>query len=121
MALVGGADGTVGVYSLSEKRVVSNLQTSGPVTSAVWAGNKAVIATSTGAVQVFENGQELANFASHAGPATAVALHATGDIIGSVGVDKSYVLYDLTTNSVITQIFTDACKQGPNHFICDLN
>ncbi|KAF7181071.1 hypothetical protein CNMCM7691_000200 [Aspergillus felis] len=108
MALVGGADGTVSVYSLSEKRVVGNLQASGPVTSAVWAGDKAVIASSTGAVQVFESGQEVANFTSHAGSATALALHATGDIIGSVGVDKSYVLYDLTTNSVITQIFTDA-------------
>ncbi|EDP52087.1 hypothetical protein KXX16_001026 [Aspergillus fumigatus] len=108
MALVGGADGTVGVYSLSEKRVVGNLHTSGPVTSAVWAGDKAVIASSTGSIQVFEDGKELANFASHAGSATDLALHATGDIVGSVGVDKSYVLYDLTTNSVITQIFTDS-------------
>lgn len=120
MALVGGADGTVGVYSLSEKRVVGNLHTSGPVTSAVWAGDKAVIASSTGSIQVFEDGKELANFASHAGSATDLALHATGDIVSSVGVDKSYVLYDLTTNSVITQIFTDSCKQGLNRFVCNL-
>ncbi|KAI9928113.1 hypothetical protein ASPWEDRAFT_39093 [Aspergillus wentii DTO 134E9] len=108
LALVGGVDGVVGVYSLPEKRVVHTLQTNGPVTDAAWAGEKAIIASSTGSIKVFENGSELANFNSHAGEATALAVHATGDIVASVGVDKSYVLYDLTTNSTITQIFSDA-------------
>ncbi|KAE8356716.1 WD40-repeat-containing domain protein [Aspergillus coremiiformis] len=108
LALIGGADGAVGVYSLSQKQVVQSLQANGPVTDAVWAGDKAVIASSTGSVKVFENGNEVADFSSHAGAATALAVHATGDIVASVGTDKSYVLYDLTTNSVITQIFSDA-------------
>ncbi|KAE8415826.1 WD40-repeat-containing domain protein [Aspergillus pseudocaelatus] len=108
LALVGGADGVVGVYSLSQKQVVQSLQANGPVTDAVWAGDKAVVASSTGSVKVFENGNEVADFSSHAGAATALALHPTGDIVASVGADKSYVLYDLATNSVITQIFSDA-------------
>ncbi|KAE8380890.1 WD40-repeat-containing domain protein [Aspergillus bertholletiae] len=108
LALVGGADGVVGVYSLPQKQVVQSLQSNGPVTDAVWAGDKAVVASSTGSVKVFENGNEVADFSSHAGAATALALHPTGDIVASVGADKSYVLYDLTTNSVITQIFSDA-------------
>lgn len=108
LALVGGADGAVGVYSLSQKQVVQSLQAVGPVTDAVWASDKAVIASSTGSVKVFENGNEVAEFKSHAGAATALAVHATGDIVASVGADKSYVLYDLTTSSVITQIFSDA-------------
>lgn len=103
-------DGVAGVYSLSQKRVLQTLKVDGPITDAVWAGEKAVIATSTGAVKVFENGNEVAAFNAHAGEVTALALHATGDLVGSVGVDKSYVLYDLTTNSVVTQIFSDACK-----------
>lgn len=41
---------------------------------------------------------------------TAISVHPTGDIVASVGIDKSYVLYDLSANSVITQIFTDAGK-----------
>lgn len=110
LALVGGADGTLGVYSLSKKKVTHTLQTDGAVTDAVWAAEKPVVSSSTGSVKVFENGSEVASFGSHAGAATALAVHATGDIIASAGTDKSYVLYDLTTNSVITQIFTDACK-----------
>lgn len=110
MALVGGAENIVGVYSLSQKTVTQALKTDGPVTTATWAGNKAVVGTVTGSVKVFENGSELASFASHAGEVTAVAVHALGDIVASVGVDKSYVLYDLSTNTVMTQIFSDAGK-----------
>ncbi|KAL3474133.1 hypothetical protein BJX99DRAFT_232234 [Aspergillus californicus] len=107
-ALIETAEGVVGVYSLSQKQVIHSLQTNGPVTGAIWAGEKAVIASSTGTVKVFESGQETASFNSHAGAATDLALHPTGDIVASVGVDKSYVLYDLTTNSVIVQNFSDA-------------
>ena len=63
-------------------------------------------------MKVFEDGNEVASFNSHAGAATSLALHATGDIVASVGVDKSYVLYDLTTNAVIMQNFSDACKRS---------
>ncbi|KAJ9488022.1 hypothetical protein VN97_g5281 [Penicillium thymicola] len=108
LALVGGVDGVVGVYSLSQKTVVQTLKTDGPVTDATWAGDKAVVGSSTGSVKVFENGAEVASFASHAGEVTAVTVHATGDIVASVGVDKSYVLYDLATSTVVSQIFSDA-------------
>lgn len=113
MALVGGVDGVVGVYSLSQKSVVQTFKTDGPVTDATWAGSKAVVGSSTGSVKIFENGAEVASFSSHAGEVTAVTVHPTGDIVASVGVDKSYVLYDLATNTVASQIFTDACKEPP--------
>ncbi|KKK27348.1 hypothetical protein P175DRAFT_0507063 [Aspergillus ochraceoroseus IBT 24754] len=108
LALVGDANGVVGVYSIAQKEVLHNLQVNGPVTDATWAGEKAIVASSTGSVKVFENGNEVANFTSHAGAATGLAVHATGDIVASVGADKSYVLYDLTANSVIMQNFSDA-------------
>ncbi|KAJ5757514.1 uncharacterized protein N7511_006208 [Penicillium nucicola] len=114
LALVGGVDGVVGVYSLSQKSVVQTLKTDGPVTDATWAGDKAVVGSSTGSVKVFENGAEVASFNSHAGEVTAVTVHATGDIVASVGVDKSYVLYDLATNTVASQIFTDAALLSVN-------
>lgn len=114
LALVGGADGVVGVYSLAQENVLQTLKADGPVTDATWAGDKAVVASSTGSVKVFDNGNEVASFASHAGEVTAIAVHPTGDIIASIGVDKSYVLYDLSSNSVITQIFSDAGKSYPN-------
>lgn len=114
-ALVETAEGIVGVFSLSQKQVIQTLQISGPVTDAIWAGEKAVVASSTGTVQVFEGNMEVASFNSHAGAATSLALHATGDIVASVGADKSYVLYDLTTNAVIVQNFNDACKRSLQH------
>lgn len=110
LALIGGVDGVVGVYSLSEKSVTHTIQADGPVTDAIWASEKPVLASSTGSVKVFENGNEVASFKLHSGAATALAVHATGDIVASVGTDKSYVLYDLAAKSVITQIFADACK-----------
>lgn len=114
LALVGGTDGVAGVYSLSKKSVVATLNgESGAITDCIWVGNKAVIATSTGTVKVFENGSEAASFNSHAGEATALAPHPCGDIFASVGVDKSYVLYDLTSNSVLTQIFTNSGMHSP--------
>ncbi|KAL4868062.1 hypothetical protein BDV12DRAFT_170291 [Aspergillus spectabilis] len=107
-ALVETAEGTVGVFSLSQKHIIHNLQSNGPVTDAIWAGEKAVVASSTGSVKVFEGGKEVASFNLHAGAATGLALHATGNIVASVGVDKSYVLYDLTSNAAIMQNFSDA-------------
>ncbi|KAJ5370633.1 uncharacterized protein N7496_006725 [Penicillium cataractarum] len=108
LALIGGADGVVGVYSLSQKTVVQTLKTDGPVTDATWAGDKAVVGSATGSVKVFENGSEVATFSAHGGEVTAVAVHPSGSIVASVGVDKSYVLYDLTSNTAITQIWSDA-------------
>ncbi|KAJ9193035.1 hypothetical protein DTO166G4_8209 [Paecilomyces variotii] len=108
LALVGGVDGVAGVYSLSKKQVVQTLKTDGAVTDAVWAGDKAVISSSKGVVKVFENGAEVASFNLHAGEATALAVHPTGDIVASVGVDKSYVIYDLATSHVVTQVWSDS-------------
>ncbi|WEW61106.1 WD domain-containing protein [Emydomyces testavorans] len=109
LALVGGVDGIAGVYSLSEKSIVAALKGGGgAITDTMWVSDKAVISTSSGAVKVFENGSEVAGFNSHAGEVTALASHPTGDIIASVGVDKSYVLYDLSNSTVIAQIFSDS-------------
>ncbi|THZ28818.1 cell cycle control protein [Aureobasidium pullulans] len=109
LALVGGNDGVVGVYSVSQGQVIQTLKCGGgSVTDAVWSGNKPVIALSTGAVKMFDNGAEAASFDRHAGAANALALHPCGDILASVGVDKSYVLYDLQSLQPITQVSTDS-------------
>ena len=49
-----------------------------------------------------------AKFQYHAGAATDVAVHPSGDLMVSVGIDKSYVLYDLHGSKVLTQVFTDS-------------
>ncbi|KKY23944.1 putative cell cycle control protein [Phaeomoniella chlamydospora] len=106
-ALVGGSDGIAGIYSLSQKRVLRALKGgNGSITDGVWAGSNPVIATSTGKVKVFDGQQETASFEAHAGVATSLAVHPSGDIVASVGVDKSYILYDLSTSQILRQVYT---------------
>lgn len=98
---------------MTEKRVVASLSAEGSITDVAWVGQNAAIATSTGVVKIFDNnGNETASFTSHAGAATALEAHPTGDILISAGVDKSYVMYDLLTNAVVIQIFSDAGKSN---------
>lgn len=116
LVLVGGANGVAGVYSISQGQLIQSLQCgTGAVVDGVWCGKRPVVALSTGAVKVFEGGKETASFTQHAGAATAVCLHPCGDIIASVGVDKSYILYDLQTSKPITQHFTDTGKTTCAH------
>lgn len=110
-ALLGGEDGRLGVYSISDKAIVQEMDAGpGAVADALWIGDRAVASTSAGHVKIWENGAEVASFYGHAGEATALAVHPSGDILASVGIDKSYIFYDLTTNSIATQVLTDAGK-----------
>jgi len=109
LVLLGGDNGVAGVYSASQNEIVQEMEVgTGPVTAAVWAGTRAVVSTSSGVIKVFEGQSEVASFSGHAGKVTALAMHPSGDILASVGVDKSYILYDLTSYKQATQIYTDA-------------
>jgi pre-mRNA-processing factor 19 len=106
LVVTGGSDGTAGIYSISEKKVQQSFKAGRAVTDAVWYGSQPVIATASGAVKVF--GDNETTFTSHAGSANALALHPCGDILASVGVDKSFVIYDLVKGRPVTQIYTDS-------------
>ena len=108
MALLGGSDGIAGVFSISQNKLVQELPIGSPVTDTLWAGSKAIVGTSSGIVKAFENGVEVSSFSGHAGAVTALALHPSGDILASVGVDKSYIFYDLTSFVQVLQISTDS-------------
>ncbi|KAF1345985.1 WD40-repeat-containing domain protein [Delphinella strobiligena] len=109
LVLLGGADGVAGVYSLSQGQLVQTLKCGGgAVVDGLWYGTKPVVALSTGSVKVFDSGNQVASFDQHAGAVSALALHPCGDILASVGVDKSYILYDLESLKPITQIFMDS-------------
>jgi pre-mRNA-processing factor 19 len=113
LALLGGFGGVAEVVSISQKKVVQTIKVgSGTVTDGLWAGDLVVLAMSTGAVKVFEDDSEVANFTGHAGEATSVALHPSGEILASVGVDKSYIFYDLMSSTVATHIYTNSRKRS---------
>lgn len=81
----------------------------GSATGGLWAQDKAVVSYSNGSIKVFEAEQEISSFSVHAGSANAVALHPGGSILASVGEDKTYVLYDLESDQVLTQVQADSC------------
>jgi hypothetical protein len=94
---------------MPENRVLHALKGGGgSITGGVWAGSRAVISTSAGRVKMFEGQEEVASFGAHAGDVTAIGLHPSGDIVASVGVDKSYVLYDLASSAIATQVYSNA-------------
>lgn len=112
-AAVGGAKGEVAIYSIEADKVERSLQIDEPVTDSVWRGSRVAFATAKGSVKVQENGSEVAAFSDHAGPATGLAFHPCGDILASVGSDKSFTFYDLVDLKRVTRVFTDSCRFCP--------
>ena len=107
----GGTGGVAEIFSRTENRLVQTLHgESGTITDSLWIGGRAAIATSTGMVKIYDGGSEVSKFSGHSGEATALAAHPSGDILASVGVDKSYILYDLTSSVIATQVYTNAGK-----------
>jgi pre-mRNA-processing factor 19 len=110
LVIVGGSDGVFGVYSIPENKVQQSFKAGGAITDAVWFGSNPVVSTSTGAVKIF--GKSEIPFTAHAGSANAIALHPSGEFLASVGVDKSFVFYDLPGRRTVTQIYTDSGTQS---------
>lgn len=111
LALVGGVDGSAGIYSISQKKKVLELEVgNGSITDAIWVGGRAIFATSSGNVKIFESGVEVSSFNGHSGEVAALAVHPSKEILASVGADKSYIFYDLTSLTQATQVYTNSCK-----------
>ncbi|TGZ82975.1 putative cell cycle control protein [Ascodesmis nigricans] len=107
LALLGGADGITGVYSLSQQQVLNPLKgDDGAITDVAWAGKRAITASAGGVVRIWDSGESQA-MKTHAGSVTAIAVHPSGSLLGSVGIDKSYVLSDLVSAKSVTQVYDD--------------
>jgi pre-mRNA-processing factor 19 len=102
-------DGVAILYDLSEKQTLHTMKCGeGSITAALFWEKKPVLAMSTGAIKIFGNGNVIGEMLVHAGAATDVSLHPSGDILASVGEDKSIVYYDLTTMKQVGRIFTQS-------------
>ena len=108
LVLFGGRDGKAGIFSIRQDKLVQEFQINSPITDVLWVGGKTALATSAAAVKIFENGVEAFTFSGHAGEVTALALHPSGEILASVGVDKTYIFYDLTSLAQALQVITDS-------------
>jgi pre-mRNA-processing factor 19 len=106
LIIVGGKDGVAGVYSISDNKLQQSYKAGGVITDAVWYGSQPIVSSSSGNVKIF--GSDETTFTSHAGSANALALHPSGDILASVGIDKSFVFYDLPGGRAVNQVYTDS-------------
>lgn len=106
--LCGDSDGTMGIFDAKQGAFTtrSNLG-AGAILGGAWANDKQVVSTSSGVVVVAQEGAVHGKFQKHAGAATAVATHPSGELVVSVGYDKSYILYDISTMEVLTQVYCD--------------
>lgn len=113
-AAIGGLNGDVSIYSVEAGQVTQAIKTTEPVTDTVLRGNKMVLATSKGSIKVFERGPEgfaeVGNMPDHAGPVTGLALHPSGEILVSVGSDKTIIYYDMSNLSRAVRVYTDSGK-----------
>jgi pre-mRNA-processing factor 19 len=108
LVLFGGADGTAGVYSLAQGKILETFNVGSAVTSTAWWGERALVGTSVGTVKVFSNGDEVAQFGSHAGAVTAMSLHPSGKMLATAGADKQYAVHELTTFKTVSQVYVEA-------------
>ena len=117
-AAISGLEGDVAIYAIEADAVERTLKVDEPVTDTIWSGSRVILATSNGSVKVIDNGDEVTSFSEHAGPATSVSIHPSGDILASVGSDKNIVFYDLKDLSRVSRVYTDSCKRSLCHYLC---
>ncbi|PNY24662.1 Pre-mRNA-processing factor 19 [Tolypocladium capitatum] len=107
-AALGGLKGEAAIYSIQADTLERQVPVNEPVTDTLWAGTKVFFATSQGTIKVYEGGNAVASLSEHAGPATALSAHPGGELLASVGTDKSVVFYDLGSMKRVSRVFTDA-------------
>lgn len=109
-AAVGGLAGDAVIYSVEADKAERQLAVNEPITSTLWTGSKVLFGTSKGSVKVFENGAEVGALSEHSGATTSLSAHPSGELIASVGADKSIVLYDLASMKRVSRAYADAGK-----------
>ena len=119
LVLLGGTEGTAGIYSLSQAKLQQEVETEAPIKDTLWLETAGVVATSTGAIKVLENKVVKSSLQGHNGDVTALALHPSGDILASVGIDKNCIFYDLASFSKAGQIATDSGKLSPTTILLE--
>lgn len=108
-AAVSGLKGNVGIYSIEADKVERSLDIEEPITDTIWTGPRVIFSTTNAHVKIYENGTEIKTFTEHAGAVTGLALHPGGDLLASVGADKSFVFYDLNDLKRVLRVYTDSC------------
>lgn len=109
-AAIGGLTGQSVTYLMETDAVEQALAVGEPVTATLSTASRVIFATSQGSVKVYQNGDQLAEVTEHAGAATSLSAHPGGQILASVGSDKSIVFYELASMKRISRTYADSRK-----------
>ncbi|KAH7361515.1 cell cycle control protein cwf8 [Plectosphaerella cucumerina] len=107
-AAIAGPEGNAAIYSVEADKLERHVPVGAPVTDTVWAGGKLIFSTTQGTVKVFERGDEVAAVSENSGAVTALSVHPLGDLVAFVGLDKSIVLFDLTSLKRVSRTYNDS-------------
>ena len=105
-ALIGSRKGGAFIVQSSNNSVESVAADSESVTAGIWVGSRVAVGTANGKVTIIEKGQEVTSFNAHSTAVSGLSLHPSGEILASTSSDRSYALYDLEANKVLTQVQT---------------
>lgn len=109
-AALGGLKGQSATYSIEVDKLEREIPVEEPITATLCTANKVIYATSQGSVKAYEGGEKVADVTEHAGAATALSAHPGGQIVASVGTDKSLVLYESQAMKRVARTYTDSCE-----------
>jgi pre-mRNA-processing factor 19 len=105
----GTESGSAFVYSESLD-ASTTLKLGSRISDVVAWEDKAIFSLANGSIVIDGLSDNPEILSVHAGAATGVSLHPGGEILGSVGSDSSYVIYDLTQLKPVTRVFADTRK-----------
>ncbi|RPA98122.1 Prp19-domain-containing protein [Choiromyces venosus 120613-1] len=118
LTLVGGANGSSGIYSLAREDMATILKASdGAIVDVAWAGRNAITASAGGVLRIWDQqGSDSTTIKAHSGGLKALATHPRDDLLASVGEDKSWVVYDLEASKPVIQAYgEDAISTADFH------
>lgn len=111
---MGGRTGEARLVSTSKGKIGHEYRIKGAVTDVALSGSKVALASSKGVICVYDEADLVSEFVQHAGKVSAIAIHPSGNILASVGEDKSIIFYDIPGAQVAAQIYTSSgmCRLG---------
>lgn len=105
-ALVGSRKGGAYVVQTASNSVKPVVPESESVTAGIWIDSRVAVGTASGKVKIIEKGQEVVSFDAHSAAVTGLSLHPSKEILASSSSDRSYALYDIEADKVLTQVQT---------------
>jgi pre-mRNA-processing factor 19 len=115
LALVGGAEGQAVIWSIARGEVYQKIEgvQGATITDGAFAKDKIVMGTSVGDVKVYDTAnttQTVHEFAANGEAHTAnskvaaLAVHPSGEIVASVGIDGSIIFYDIASLKQVAKV-----------------